>query len=248
MLFQHDGHEDHEPVPHQREEVLEDGEEVIPPRDRADEIHEHDDAHPDVARDGFAVAAQDLAAERRGIRAGHIVRNHAQGNDDAAELAEAADGIVAGEDERAGGDCIGVRPRWGGGHAAAEADPDQVDEDEGEGQAGEGHEEDFPARRGFGVVDVEVRGGAGPGEGHGEDEGEEGEAAGGYGAGGAGGGEGGVEVGAGGAAEDEEDEDLGDPGVSGLLLVCCRRGPVRGGGGSVAPFVAVEKSHAEYSD
>ncbi len=77
MHFQHGGHEDHEPVPHQREEVVEDIEEVIPSRDRADKVHEHDDAYPDVARDGIAIAPMNLAPERRGVRAGDVIRNNA---------------------------------------------------------------------------------------------------------------------------------------------------------------------------
>lgn len=76
MHSQHGGHKDHEPVPYQREEVVEDIEEVIPSRDRADKVHEHDDAYPDVAWDGIAIAAMNLAPERRGVT-GDVIRNNA---------------------------------------------------------------------------------------------------------------------------------------------------------------------------
>lgn len=206
VLLQNDGHENHDPVAHEREEVFENRKQVVAPRDRADEVDNRNDADPEVAGQGFAVATQHLAAQRGGVRAGDVVRDDAQRNDHTAEFFEAAQVAVAREDERAGGRGERGRPFRGAGDPGGETDPDEVDEAEREGESGECHEEDLPFGGGFRVVDVKVGGGGGPGDGDGEDEGEEGEAAGCYSAGVATGLRGGVEVRVGYADEDEEDD------------------------------------------
>ncbi len=114
VFLQHDGDEDHDPIPHQREEVLEDLEQVIAPGDGADEVDEHDEADPDVARHHLPVAAQDLAPQRRGVSAGDVVGDDAERDDDAAEFAEVSNRGVAFEDQGAGGDAVGGLPRWVG--------------------------------------------------------------------------------------------------------------------------------------
>ena len=102
VFFQDDGDEDDDPVGHQREEVLEDEEQVVAPRDGADEVDDRRDRDPEVARHGLPQLAQGLEIQRGGVRAGYVVGAQAQGDDDGAELAEAAQAVVAGEDERAG--------------------------------------------------------------------------------------------------------------------------------------------------
>ena len=214
MLFEHDGHEDGDPVAHEGEEVFEDVEEVVAPRDAADELDDHDGHDPEPARDGFEVAAQDLHVDGRGVGARDVVLDGGEGEDDGAEAAEAAEVAVAGEEERARGCGVGGLPGRGDGDAAAEADADDVDEDEGGGQAEPGHEEGELFVRVGGVVDVEVGAGGRPADGDGVLQGEEGEAVRcdftkGAGDGGAGL-ESGVEVRAGGADEHEKGDDLGD--------------------------------------
>ena len=214
MFFQHNRHENHDPIPHERHKVLEDEEQVISPGDGADEIDEHDDTDPQPARYHFRVTAQNLASQRRSVRAGAVVVDDAQRDDDAAEVAEAIETAVAGEDQGARRGVGGFLPEGITCDTASEAHAEHVYEDEGGEEASEGHEEGFVAAGGLGVIDVEVRGGGGPGDGDGELEGEEGEAVCCYGAGVADGWEGGIERGAGGADEDEEDNSLGDPGPS----------------------------------
>ncbi|KAL9098032.1 MAG: hypothetical protein Q9163_006224 [Psora crenata] len=206
MFLQDDGDEHHDPVAHEGQEVLEDGEEVIAPRDGADKVDEHDKADPTPAGDHLAVPAQHLAAERRGVGAGDVVADDPQGDDDAAELAEPADGRVALQDQGARGDAVGVVPGRVGEGAAAETDADDVDKGEGGPEADEGHEEGEPLRGRLGVVDVKITAGTGPGDGDGQRQGEEGETVGRDG------------CRAADAAEDQQGDELGNPRIS-LVLV-----------------------------
>ncbi len=63
--------------------------------DGADEIDEHDDADPEVARHHFAIATKDLGAERGGVGAGDIVGYDTQRDDDATEFAKATNRAIA---------------------------------------------------------------------------------------------------------------------------------------------------------
>lgn len=211
MLFRHDRHPDHDPVAHQREEVLEDCEEVVTPRDRAHKVDGHDEAHPDVARDCLAAPAENLATQCGGVRARHIVRDDAEGDDDAAEFAEPAEAAVAGEDERAGRGLVGGLPGGIAGDARSEADADHVDETEGEREADEGHEEGDSLRGVGRVIDEEVGACAGPGDGDGQRKREEGKSAGRDGGPVAGRGSGRVVVAGRDTNQDEEDNGLGEP-------------------------------------
>ena len=112
MLLRDDGDEDADPIAHEREEILKDLKQVVASGHGADEVDGDDEADPDVAGHSFAVAAEHLAAQRRGVGAGDVVADDAEGDDDAAEFAEAAEGAVAREDEGAGGDDVGVLPGW----------------------------------------------------------------------------------------------------------------------------------------
>ena len=253
MLFYHDGQEDGDPVAHEREEVFEDFEEVVPACDAAGELDDDDDDDPEPAGDGFEVAAEDLQVDGCGVGSRDVVLDRGQGEDDGAEAAEAAEVAVAGEEERAGGGGVGGLPGGGYGDAAGEADADDVDEDEGGGEAEPGHEEG----EGFGgpvwVVDVEVGAGGRPADGDGVLEGEEGEAVGDNFTGGAsdwsGGTEGGVEIRTSGADEDEENDKLGDTGPSGGVDVSCDSGKGEALGEENVcvnvPFVYVKDSHAK---
>ena len=55
-------------------------------------VHERADEGPDEARDGLRPAAEQLQAERHAVDVGTVVRDDAEGQDDEAELAEAAEG------------------------------------------------------------------------------------------------------------------------------------------------------------
>ena len=90
MFFQHDGHEDREPIAHQREEVAEDVVQIVAARDRAHKVDDHDHARPPVAGHRFPVAAQHLHAQRCGIGPGDVVCDDAERDHDATEFAEAA--------------------------------------------------------------------------------------------------------------------------------------------------------------
>lgn len=180
---------------------------MISSRDAADEFDDDDDHDPEPAGDGFEVAAEDLHVDGGGVRAWDVVLDGGEGEDDGAELAEAAEAAVGGEDEGAGGGGVGGLPGRVGGDAAAEADADDVDEDEGGCQAEPGHEEgEFLARVRW-VVDVEVGAGGRPADGDGVLQGEEGEAVGDDFAGGAGDGRAGLQAGVEvGTSVSEEDE------------------------------------------
>ena len=55
-------------------------------------VHERADERPDEARDGLRPATEQLQAEGHAVDVGAIVRDDAEGQDDEAELAEAAEG------------------------------------------------------------------------------------------------------------------------------------------------------------
>ncbi len=95
MLTQHYSGPDNDPVPHQRKEVLENLKKMVAACDGADEIDEHDDADPEVARHHFAIATKDLGAERGGVGAGDIVGYDTQRDDDATEFAKATNRAIA---------------------------------------------------------------------------------------------------------------------------------------------------------
>ena len=69
VFFKHNAHPNDDPITHQCQEIGEDDEEVVPARDGADKVDEHDDANPAPAGDQFPVAAEDLAVQGSGISA-----------------------------------------------------------------------------------------------------------------------------------------------------------------------------------
>lgn len=72
---------------------------MIAPRHGADELDQRDDYAPYPARNRLCVPAQDLAGQRGSVRAGRVVGDHADGKAENAEAAEAAETVVAGQEE-----------------------------------------------------------------------------------------------------------------------------------------------------
>ena len=74
-------------------------------------VHEGADEGPDEARDGLRPAAEQLQAEGHAVDVGAIVRDDAEGQDDEAELAEAAQGREehGGEEPADAGLLVAVR-------------------------------------------------------------------------------------------------------------------------------------------
>ena len=101
VLFQHDRHPGAGPVTHKWEKILKDLEQMVTAGDGADQFDDGEHDTPDPARDGFRVAPQDLAAQGSGICGRCVVGDAAEGEDDDAESPEAAEAVVAGEEERA---------------------------------------------------------------------------------------------------------------------------------------------------
>ena len=156
MFLEHDGDENHEPVTHEGEKILENGEEVVPARDGADEIDCYYDADPKIAGYGFTVAAENLTAQGCCIGARDVIGDYAESNDDGAEFPKSAQTTKAGQDKRSRGDIVRVGPFWGSGDAAAQTNTQESDENEREGETGEGHEESELFVGVFGVIDIEV--------------------------------------------------------------------------------------------
>lgn len=215
MLAQNDGDEHDEPVAHECQEVLQDQEEVVLPRHSADEIDQHDDADPEVARDSLSVATQHLCAQCSSVGAEDVVGYDAQRNEYGAKFPKSAHWAVSLQNQRPRGDSIRGFPIRICGNTGTEADTDDIDKKEGGPEAHKCHQEDELLRCVLGVVDKIVGSGAGPGHGYGQLQREKREPVGGYRGGRAGGLGGDVEVFAGDTAEDEEDNHLRYPRPSG---------------------------------
>lgn len=102
MFFQRDGQPGTHPVAHDRDEILEDVKQMVAPRDGADELDQRDDHAPRPARNRLGIPAQDLAGQRSRVGTGRVVGDHADGQAENAEAAEAAETVIAGEEERTG--------------------------------------------------------------------------------------------------------------------------------------------------
>ena len=74
-------------------------------------VHERADEGPDEAGDGLRPAAEQLQAERDAVDVGAVVRDDAEGQDDEAELSEAAQGREehGGEEPADAGLLVAVR-------------------------------------------------------------------------------------------------------------------------------------------
>ena len=96
VLFQRNRQPGAEPVTHERQKILKDLEQMVAASDREDEFDDREHETPDPTRDGFSVAAQNLAAQGRGICARCVVGDTTQGKDNDAEPSEAAEAVIAG--------------------------------------------------------------------------------------------------------------------------------------------------------
>lgn len=96
VLFQQDRHPRAYPVTHERQKILKNVKQMVAASDGADEFNDHEHKAQDPARDGFGVAAQDLAAQGCRICARCIVGDAAEGENNDAESSEAAEAVVAG--------------------------------------------------------------------------------------------------------------------------------------------------------
>ena len=129
VLLRHDSQPRADPVRRNGQEILEDTEEVIAPSNGQGELDHHDDETPEPARDRFRVPAEHLDCIRRCIAAGCVVGDGAECEYDDAEAAETAEALVRFEEERAGGNAVGVAPGGNDCDAGRNADAEDVAED-----------------------------------------------------------------------------------------------------------------------
>ena len=215
MFLQHDGKEDHKPVSHQSEEILEDEEQGVSSCDRTHEEDDGVDSDPDVAGDRLPHSAQCLKIQCGSICTRNRVGTKPQCDDHRTESAESPQAVVTRQYERSRRYCVCCSPAWVAGDSASQADCEEVDKDESDAEASEGHHEDLQFGDPLGIIDEEISAGSCPGDRHRELEHEERKAICGNSGGIADGSEAGVEMWTCRADEDEEDESLGYPCPSG---------------------------------
>ena len=95
MLLKNDDQKNSNPVPHQRQEILKNSIEVIPPPERAGSIYDDAKTRPKIPRDTLHVGREHLEIQGRAVCAWDVVGDDAERDDHAAELAEAAERGVA---------------------------------------------------------------------------------------------------------------------------------------------------------
>lgn len=157
MLLQRDGDPDGDPVSHERQEILKDIKEVVASSQSTRCVDQDSDAGNEPTRQAGNVSPHDLDAEGCGICAGDVVRDEAERDNDAKELAEATETSVARHDERSRGDVIGILPFGVGDGAGSQTDAHEIRKGDCKPNARQGHGESFPFLGGWWVVDEVVR-------------------------------------------------------------------------------------------
>ena len=73
MFLENDRDEDHEPIAHERKEILEDCEEMVAACNSTDEVNGNNDADPKVTGNSLAVTTKHLTTESRRICSWNVV-------------------------------------------------------------------------------------------------------------------------------------------------------------------------------
>lgn len=163
MLFQGDDDEDGHPVAHQRQEVLKDVIEVVAATQSTRGVDDGADTRKNPSRDSCAVSTEYLEAQGCGIRAGDVVCDEAEGNEDAEKLSETSQALVSFKNESSRRHFVGGAPRWLSKGSGCKTDAQEIGETHGKAHAGGRHGECLPLFGVFGVVDVKVGSCGGPG-------------------------------------------------------------------------------------
>lgn len=95
MFFQRNDYPRRNPIAHYREEIFKDVEQMIASCDGAHEFNQHNDYTPNPARNRFCVTTKYLGGQRCRISTGSVIGDGAEGEDDNAEAAEAAEAVIA---------------------------------------------------------------------------------------------------------------------------------------------------------